>query len=303
MNIYFIDPQYVKPEGWRPLLAYLKVKTAYSFISKSEIPSTLFDIIQPYLKASYSNQDQDMFCDDCAFWLREHLEKHIRLITEDFMNMNDVPKEELKKYSSCSAYRNIINLDDENCLVLLRLYSSVDEAGFIDAPSSYIWGNKQLAMPTQVVNYCLNILHKKFGHNQYYKQSAFISFDRYFFNAYRYIHQYKRWDGYNLKLTSGKLVNFMISVNRGIMKNAPELFPYRNVDGKRKFTPLRTEKGDIELKQLLQEAKKARDAYEEKQRSEAQDSDWPSIVEEWNRDFWNECGDSGSNCDSWPGWG
>jgi hypothetical protein len=59
----------------------------------------------------------------------------------------------------------------------------------------------------------------------------------------------------------------------------------------------------MKLKELFQKARKARDEYERWQRIEAEDSEWPSIVEEWNRDFWNECGEAGSNCDSWPGWG
>jgi hypothetical protein len=305
MNIYFIDPTYVKPEGWRPLLAFLKVKVAYSFISTSKLPSSLYEIIRPYLIASYSNQDKKIFSDNCAFWLREHLEKHIRLITMDYKNTNDVPKEELKKYSSFFAYNNIINLDDENCLVLLTLHSSFDETGIIDAPYSY-WGNSMEDvedMPTHVVKYCLNILHKKYEHNQYDIQSAFVCFDRYFWNSYRYIPKYKRWDWYYIKLTNGKSVDLMSFVNLGVMKNAPELFPIREVDGKRMFTPLRSEEGDMKLKELFQKARKVRDEYERWQRIEAEDSEWPSIVEEWNRDFWNECGEAGSNCDSWPGWG
>lgn len=298
MNIYFVDPQYVKPEVWKPLLACLKVKAAYSFIPTAELPSSLLEIIQPYLKASYSNQEKNMFCDNCAFWLREHLEKNIHLITDT----NGIPKEDLKKFSSRSAFNNIKNLDDENCLVLITLYSSFDNTGTIDAPYCR-WGNILETMPTHVVKYCLNILHKKYGHNQYDKQSAFICFDRYFQNSFRYIPKYRVWDMYNIRFTNGKEVNFTYFVHNEIRKSAPELFPVIEVGGRRVFTRLRTEKGDIELEQLFQEAEKTRDAYEEEQRREAEDSDWSSLADEWNRDFWNECGDSGSNCDSWPGWG
>ena len=58
MNVYFINPNYVKPEVWNPLLTYLKVKAAYSFIPKEELPVSLYSIIRPFLKASYSGQDK-----------------------------------------------------------------------------------------------------------------------------------------------------------------------------------------------------------------------------------------------------
>ena len=48
MNVYFIDPTYVKSEGWKPLLTFLKVKVAYSFIPKEELPENLISIINPY---------------------------------------------------------------------------------------------------------------------------------------------------------------------------------------------------------------------------------------------------------------
>ena len=31
-------------------------------------------------------------------------------------------------------------------------------------------------------------------------------------------------------------------------------------------------------------------------------SDSQREIDEMNRDFWKECGDAGSNCESWPGW-
>lgn len=111
MNVYFVNPTYVKPEGWAPLLAYLKVKAAYSFIPKEELPNSLYSIVKPYLKASYSNQDIKKFSDNCAYWLRAHFEKHIRLITDDYENVDDVPEEERKKYSSQSALNPNRSLD------------------------------------------------------------------------------------------------------------------------------------------------------------------------------------------------
>ena len=89
MNVYFVNPTYVKPEGWKPLLTYLKVKAAYSFIPKDELPESLYSIIKPYLKASYSNQDMKSFSDNCAYWLRAHFEKHIKLLSDVFGVIDD----------------------------------------------------------------------------------------------------------------------------------------------------------------------------------------------------------------------
>ena len=126
MNVYFVNPTYVKPEGWAPLLAYLKVKAAYSFIPEEELPDSLYSIIKPYLKASYSNQDLKKFSDNCVFWLRAHFEKHIRLITEDYDDIRNASKEDLKKYSSRSALNNLKYLDDNNCLILTKLESAIE---------------------------------------------------------------------------------------------------------------------------------------------------------------------------------
>ena len=180
MNVYFIDPQYVKPEGWHSLLSYLKVKAAYSFIPNNELPTNLVLLIKPYLKSSYSIQNYKKFCDNCAFWLKAHFEKHIHLITDDFgsIEKKNIPEEELKKYSSNNALRNIVNLDDDNCLILLNLKSSYDKYGNIEPPVCYVNELQQHNLITHIAEYCLNILHKKYGHWQYREQSAFICFDK-----------------------------------------------------------------------------------------------------------------------------
>ena len=93
MNIYFIDPTYVKSEGWQPLLTFLKVKAVYSFIPKEELPESLILFINPYLKSAYSNQDLKTFSDNCAYWLRAHFEKHIHLLSEDYNDIGNIPRE------------------------------------------------------------------------------------------------------------------------------------------------------------------------------------------------------------------
>ena len=134
MNVYFIDPTYVKSEAWKPLLTYLKVKGVYSFIPKNELPEVLVSIIKPHIKAAYSPSDIKKYSDNCVFWLRAHFEKHIHLITDDYEDHDEIPEEELKKYGTRSVYKNINNLDDNNCLVLLKLKTSYDFAGKLVPP-------------------------------------------------------------------------------------------------------------------------------------------------------------------------
>lgn len=304
MNVYFVNPTYVKPEGWKPLLTYLKVKAAFSFIPKEELPESLYSIIKSYLKASYSNQDMKKFSDNCAYWLRAHFEKHIHLITDDFGDVNNIPKEERIKYSSPSAFNNLKYLDEENCLILLKLESHFDYEGTIKAPVFYVDGLQDRNLPTHITRYCLNILHKKYGHYQFHNQSSFITFSEYFSSAYRFEHRYKSWNPYMLSSTNGRSIGFMNHVNRVIWELAPNDFPLIDDNGKKSFTQLRTEEGEENFKKLMNNAKEAEERYQEENswKEDLGPSD-QEVAEELTRDFWKECGEGGSNCESWPGWG
>lgn len=302
MNVYFIDPTYVKSEGWKPLLIFLKVKAAYSFIPKEELPENLISIINPYLKTAYSNQDLKSFSDNCAYWLRAHFEKHIHLLTEDYKDINNIPKEELKKYSSRSPYNNIMNLESENCLILLKLNSSYDYRGIILAPECYVDVLQESNLPTHIAKYCLNILHKKHQHSLYQNQSSFVVFDKYFSRTFCYNPRFKRWDYYSIKTKEGRSINLMNPINRSINTIAPDDFPLIDKDGKKYFTLIRSEDGDSAYQQFINEANERVEEYEEQQRDIAEGMSWQEEVAEMNRAFWRECGEAGSNCESWPGW-
>lgn len=302
MNVYFVNPTYVKPEGWKPLLDYLKVKAAYSFIPKEELPESLYTIIKPYLKASYSNQDMKKFSDNCVYWLRAHFEKHIRLITNDYDDLENVPQEERVKYSSQSAFNNLRNLDESNCLVLLKLESSFDEEGIIQAPTFNVYELQDSNLPKHITRYCLNILHKKLGHNQYQKQSAFLVFDEYFNETYYFNPRFQGWSRYHLTLNNGGSYPFIKTVYRGIREIAPNDFPPIEVNGKKLFTPLITEEGTKNLEKFFKDAEDAEKKYQEENSWRDSGDSWQDEVDELNRAFWRECGEGGSNCESWPGW-
>lgn len=300
MNVYFINPTYVKPEGWKPLLTYLKVKAVYSFIPVEEMDASLYSIIKPFLKASYSQQNMKKFSDSCAFWLRAHFEKYIHLLTEDYEDVNSVPLEELKKYSSSSAFNNIKFLNEDNCLILLKLESSFDEEGTITAPHFFVSDLVDSNLPTHITRFCINILHKKYGHNQYQKQSAFVVFDEFFTQAFIFNPRKKEWNSYYLHCANGSLSNFMNAVNRGIRDLSPNEFPLIEVNDKKHFTRLRTDEGDEILQKLIKDAEETATIFEKDNQWTCDDSG--DDIDALNRAFWRECGEGGSNCESWPGW-
>lgn len=309
MNVYFIDPTYVKSEAWKPLLTYLKVKGVYSFIPKNELPEVLVSIIKPHIKAAYSPSDIKKYSDNCVFWLRAHFEKHIHLITDDYEDHDEIPEEELKKYGTRSVYKNINNLDDNNCLVLLKLKTSYDFAGKLVPPRcemEFIGYKDDSNLPTYIANYCLNILHKKYHHNQYQKQSAFLIFDEFFYKSYLFNPRQQKWSEYYCKTIEGISRKFMYVVYKALHELSPTDFPFIENNGKKSFTLIRTEKGSELLKPILKEARELemkviKEAEEEEKESEQLDMD--KIAKEWADDFWRECGEAGSNCESWPGWG
>lgn len=304
MNVYFIDPTYVKQEAWQPLLQYLKVKAVYSFISKEALPEKLMSIINPYLCFSYSNQDIKEFSNNCAYWLRARFEKYIRLVINDYKDIKSIPKQVRKKYGLRSAYHNIINNDFENCLILLNLESKYNDYGCILPPECYIFDDLVCNLPTHIANYCLNILRKKYQHNQYQNHSCFLIFDKYFRASYRYIHENKEneWEYYFLKRKDGRSVNFIFEINRNINKIAPCDFPIINDNEQRRYTLLISEEGYFSYMKLKEKAKERAKIIAEEEEDYYEGTDWREEVEEMSREFWRECGEAASNCDSWPGW-
>jgi len=303
MNVYFIDPTYVKSEAWKPLLTYLKVKGVYSFIPLQELDKNLYCAINPYIKAIYLDQDLKTFSDNCAFWLRAHFENHIRLIPDKYQHTKDVPMEEMIKHNSFSAYNNLTNLDSENCLILLHLTSNYDYRGIVSPPKCFVDVLRETNLPTHIASFCLNILHKKYQHYKYSMQSSFVMFDKYFKKTYRYQPQIRKWETYTLSYKNGKSAGFMSAIVRNINKLSPVDFPIVEIDGKKRFSYITNDDGNAKYKEFIEEANAKAEEYNDQEWARGEAMSWEQEVAEMNREFWRECGDAGSNCDSWPGWG
>lgn len=305
MNVYFIDPTYVKPEGWEPLLKYLKVKEVYSLIPQRQLPVSLCSIVENHLKAIYPHQKINERAKYCTYWLKAYFEKHIHLINSDFPDYKNAPKEEFRKYSSQSPYNNL-RLDTENCLILLELESKYDVDGTILAPECWVDAPESLCgeinVPTHIAAYCLNILHKKHKHKLYQVQSAFIIIDKYFANTFRYNHNLREWKTYSV-LLKDKSHSFTHIINCHIHNIAPDLFPVINTGNKKCYSIIINEDGINGHKKFIKEAEEHANAYYEAINSDYDDGeDWQTEVAEMVRDFWKECGSAASNCESWPGW-
>ena len=306
MNVYFIDPTYIKPEGWKPLLKYLKIKKVYSFIPKEQLPADLYSLVESDLMALYPKQDVKKFADFCTFGLRAHFEKQIRLITADYADVKSVPKEELKNYNSQSPHNNLF-LDTDNCLILLELSSDYNYEGHILVPECSLDTLMERHLPTHMASYCLNILNKKYQHRQYQAQSAFILFNKYFSCTYRYNHTSREWNIYNPRFSNDKAVSFLFTIHRGVHKISPDEFPIIEKEKKRYLTRIINDEGRNEYVAFMKAAKEAaeraateREAYYD---SIDDGESWQNEVAEMTRDFWKECGAAASNCESWPGWG
>lgn len=288
MNVYFIDPKYVKSKAWEPLLKCLKVNTAYSFIPREQLPEELISIIHPYLTASYSNQDIVSYSNNCAYWLRAHFEMHINLVSKDFKDVNDVcdfkkvPLHEWRKYNTNSAYNNIVNRGVENALVILSLNSGIDWRGNIEYPKCNVDVLQEQNLPTHIAKYCLNILHKKFKHSMYQAQSAFVMFNEYLTSAYRYMPVSKRWDLCIVKLNNGHQFNLMKPIIKEVHKISPNDFPTEIKNGKPFLRYIHTDEGAKAYKEFIEEARNTKEDYYNSV-SDNGDSD-ESEVEAWGAD-------------------
>ena len=302
MNVYFVYPTYVKPEVWKPLLSFLKVKAIYCLIPKEDLPNGLYSTIKTYLKGLFSKEgDMLLTSNYCVYWLRSHFEKHIRLLSNDHDDTNKVPKEIKNKFSSNDALVNLQNLDDENCLILLNKKSGDDFLEAIMKPGRQIHERQNFNLPTHILKYCLNILHKQYGHYQYSYQSAFIRISPYFSSASFFDIQLYRWCRFD-SLTTDKQDNFICALERGINAIAPDLFPIEKVEGKEYFTSLLTAEGEVQYNQYLKMKEEQEKEELEQFRIAQEEANFDDYVKECNREFWEECGEAGSNCESWPGW-
>lgn len=84
MNVYFIDPTYLKTDVLNALFNALKVKVAFSFIQEKELPKEIIYFFGKRIAIIAENGIQKYFSDQCVFSLRQFIEQNVELSINKF---------------------------------------------------------------------------------------------------------------------------------------------------------------------------------------------------------------------------
>lgn len=236
MNVYFIDPTSLKPDVLNALFKALKVKVAFSFIQEKELSKEIIYFFGKRIAIIAENGIQKYFSDQCVFSLRQFIEQNVELSINKFGKLySDLSSSEKKVISSFSAYNNLLNLDDFNVLIFLHLESSYDSRGNINVPNSESIGTMQKHLPTQIAQYTLNILHKKYQHYYYSDQVAFVLINEFFETSFRYFPKKNMWQEYYLQFSNHTL-DFSRFIKHKIASQLPQYIEERN--GRKYILPM-----------------------------------------------------------------
>ena len=231
------------------------------------------------------------------------IERYVTLFKSEYP-YEDCPKEIRQNYTTVSPLHNILKFDSPNCLVLLHTKTNPDFYGTHSAPRSDVDLDMDLA--EYVSKYCLNILHKKYQHYHYNSHTSFVLFDEFLGQSFRYNTITRCWQYYNSFNKNEDTSGFINRIYKEVNRLAPNLFPIDEQNGKYKFTLLINEEGAKKYELFEEKLNNSIEEYEwecKRKATEEYEHDlWQHDVEEMNRAFWEECGEFGPNCESWPGW-
>lgn len=303
MNIYYIDPTYVKVAVWKPLLDYLQVKAVWSFIPKTNLPPTLLKLVSPYLKNAYNGQDLLRFADYCAYWLRGHIEKHLRVMPgednyyfeglgydETSSLIDEMSDNEKKQYSLRDPVHNIQFVNDSNCLILIHLKRKIRSCGLYTYLSAPIADNEYEytdypEIISHISRYTLNILKKKHGSLIYTFQTAFVTFDEFFHSSYLFYIYRKGFEG---DLDEWEPCNLLKNTLSYFNETMPQLYPKKEKNGKVVYTPLIRKEGVMAFIKLLAEERHQREENERLKREEDEENERMNLYdtpEDRERDY------------------
>ena len=322
MNIYFMDYRYIKPENWKYIVSVLKVTKVFCFCESNVLPRKFFSntsISFMHLKPGVSKGD---FSENIVYALFNVIGKKVgykgRPIAEENISLYNDSK-------SDKPLHNLLNTEDHNALILGEIYQHYNKhSTFEDYDSDYLEKRFEQGYITydcvglNIIKHFLNLLRKKLGTDVFRQRICFVLID--LINGKDYLKSQKRELGENKSRLvwsriffrdSGKNGLIRISILDQLYKKYPDVFPLIEKDGKKQYTPF------WDTEQINEIRKKWRKYCEEREKEEEEEAekerewqrmqqdarDWAEEVRQMNRDFWNECGEAGSNCESWPGWG
>lgn len=317
MNVFFMDYRYVRKDAWKYIVQVLKIEKVFCFFESMVLPPELFGISNVRYKGS--NTSIKTFCNSVVFSIANNITNYTKNNDGTVTYTDQCLYIESK---SESPRNNLLKTNDPNALIL-GIMSDYGEPFFE--------GADELKSETglYISKYLCNILRKQLKTSEYSKRICFLMLN--FFNRVEYMRKYhidiyyedgeKKYDRYydwvdipnHNHSSSKRLIRYQRLILKLLHDSFPSEFPLIEKNGKIQYTSiLGKESEDYKKAQQKwndycdeQKRRAAEEEAEEKLRRdmEVEASDWQREVEEMNRDFWNECGEAGSNCESWPGWG
>lgn len=283
MNIYCINPQYVKPSSWPYLIKVLKIGKVFSFIKKENIQESakFFESLRClYIVQGESKPD---FIKRCVFNMANVIKQNT---SQGYMD--------LVRYIESNYLRpkqNLLQTDDENILILGDIYYNEFPNWFYFEEDDSCYGHAN-DTATEIVRFLFNILKKQLGHNHYAERICMVIIDTLTLNNYIYSYKRNGWIDVSSKTKFIKLFNHLI------YKKYPIEFPLIEENGKKKYTSLLNgELRQIDLKRMKEEKRREDEEEEMRIRSEEEAQKWKDDVEQMNRDFYDEIGECSVNID------
>lgn len=308
MNIIFMDPEYVRHDAWRYIVSVLKIRKVICFIDSKEFPLGTFGTAE----VQFRNQTPESR-KDIVYGLANQMKRRILSPDGDFLGHEDL---DLYKESHWNKPKtNIRETNDSNILILGNIYTKFrgpsifeetitcadDDYIFIPNPEDDYTEDRDVAL--NMILYLFKILFKQLGTDKYKERICCYMMD---FVAQRDFYMgeacWKRvWDKKN---------HFIKFINSLLLKQYPNIFPIIDNNGKKCYTSIfnkdvldQARQEWIDYCKECREEERIEEERFNREREEMQSSyDWDAEVREINREFWNECGEAGSNCESWPGW-
>lgn len=298
MNVFFMDYRYVSKDAWKYIVQVLKIEKTFCFFESSELQLNNSNVIY-----KGGNTDIKTFGDYIVFNLADDIAPRSR---KSDGSISRIDQNRFLQSNSKTPRKNLLSTDDPNILVLGKVFNERFE--------EYCDGIRENDIGLHIANYLFNLLNKQTGNNDYPNRISFLLLDFIRMKEYgRFVGYWDEW----LRLSTfhydkdgvyKKIITFFTLILKLLNEQFPEAFPIRQINDKKVYSPF-IDKDKEDYKRAKKEWKEYCEWQEQERENEdrhrefEQDSrDYQRKIDEMNRDFWKECGDSGSNCESWPGW-
>lgn len=254
MNIYFINPLYIRPADTPFLLDILQVKRIYSFIPQNSLPIEMTQHLNQ-LKITYREVSHTM-----ETFFKQTYNKILDTITERKTKYYSQRETNNDKYSESKNNSPIENLNlkkQYNILIIANCRTKMSSTGYIWKPQFKIKDDGKDEIATKIAQYCLNLSKEYLGHNKYEKRICFIKLDEYLVRAYHYQSDiYGKWAPCIYKSNDKKYL-FMEWISLLLNQKYPQQFPTIKTENEHEIiNSYPTKEARIAYNEFKNEAKK-----------------------------------------------